>query len=195
MLFRSNSIYKDGIEVLIDKSDPLIVPGSDTKLLVKGPFGLGVTMNKFKEGIILCISYGKNISLFIDLVTYILRHNIFRAGKLLKKSYTIFGNENLEKLNGEKFKMLLVAFYESKEEAIGNDICVETNKVTKEFMFGNFEYIEKIGSECENLNDILNGVISSEVTHIVCATPEKVADKVKDTVVQAGIKQSTMMYL
>jgi hypothetical protein len=167
----------------------------DANLLVKGPYGLGITTHKQTEGVIIGLAYGLTIGLFIDLVTYILRHNISRAGKLLKKNYTIFRNENLNKLDHESFKLVLVGLHESEEEAIGHDFCVEADKVAKEFMFGNFEYYEKIGNVCYNLEDIFKDHIHSAVSLVVCAAPKKIADTVKQLTLQYEIKQNNVMYL
>lgn len=191
-----NTIYKDGIEVLTVGSDTLL----DTKLekpslIVKGPYGIGIPLQKQTEGVIIGIVHGLAIGLFIDLATYILRRNIQRAGKLLKKNYTVFGNENFNRLDNENFKLVLVGLHESEEEAIGHDLCVEADKVAKEFMFGNFEYYEKIGDDCNNLEDVFRDHANLAVSLVVCAVPKRIADIVEKLTLQYEIKQSNVMYL
>jgi len=177
-------------------TDCLLTDGlNDTNLLVKGPYGLGVTMERQTKGIIIGIAYGVAIGLFIDLVTYILRHNINKAGKLLKKNYTIFKNEKLNKLDHANFKFVLIGLHESEEEAIGHDLCVETDKVTKEFMFGNFEYHEKIGDDCYKLEEIFEDHAHSVIQLVICATPKEIADTIQQLTLRYKIKQSDVMYL
>eukprot|EP01022_Parablepharisma_sp_SALTPOND_P029317 TRINITY_DN73128_c0_g1_i1.p2 TRINITY_DN73128_c0_g1~~TRINITY_DN73128_c0_g1_i1.p2 ORF type:complete len:220 (+),score=31.60 TRINITY_DN73128_c0_g1_i1:712-1371(+) len=199
-----NSVYKEGIEIITEEIDPLAkLAGSliespdseENQFSIKGPYGLGVTMDKCKEGTFVCISYGVTITLFIDLVTYILRRNIYRAGKMLKKPYKIFANENLDKLDGETYKLVLISLYDSQESMLGSELCKAADRITKEFMFGNFEYFQKVGQDIEDVETLYKEKIDQAVTRVVCAVPTKLAGTVRKVVAQAGIKQNKVIYL
>lgn len=49
-------------------------------------------INNNQKGQIVGVTCGTGVSLFVDIASYILRMNIYNAGKLRGKEYKIFAN-------------------------------------------------------------------------------------------------------
>jgi len=195
-----NSIYKEGIEIITDSNDLMsqIDPNSDAYFTIKGPYGIGIITEMCKDGEIIGICYNQTISCFIDLAAFILRKNLYKAGKVLKKQYKLISNENLDKLDGENFKFVLIAIYDNKESVMGREICVATERIATEFMFGNFEYVEYIdnkGTMEEDLKQIFDSKFNHSVAKLVCAAPGNIVERVKLSASIADIKPSNLVYL
>ena len=137
---------------------------------------------------------GIGIASFIDLIAYILRRNIYRAGKVLGKSYKIFGNENLERLNSDSFKLVLFVSYAKKEDAFAGEICRVTDRICKEFMFGNFEYYEHVGGDCRLDIATFKEKTEHSSHRVVFAGPIGFEKGIKGELIAAGFNDKQFFY-
>ena len=186
MLFRS-------IEVITDESDNYL-NNAECNFTVRGPFGFGVCGENFVSGTILCISNGITIGLFIDLVSYILRKNIYHAARMWKKNAKIYLNENLQKFNNENFKLILISTYDSVENAVGSELCAATHRIANEFMFMNFEYIERI-NRYDDIEEIVKENIEKGVSRIISAGTKNITLLIRKLIAEKDIKQSDIIYI
>ncbi len=109
-----------------------------------------------------------------------------KAGRVLGKTYKIFGNENLEKLNGESFKLVVFASFRSAEAAFCSELCKAGDKISKEFVFGNFEYYEKIDEEGRWEETMLREKVDLNATEVVCSGPSEFVARTRESLVKIG---------
>ena len=154
-------------------------------------------LDQNKCGTIVGIVQGLEVTYFLDLVAYILRKNVFRAGKMLGKSYKIFGNENLERLNNENFKLVLFCSYKKKEDSFASQICKDADRITKEFMFGNFEYYEKINEDVDQgwEDAIFKEKIDLQAYKIYTSGSNSFLKNTKNTLLSLGLNENQLFYL
>ena len=107
-------------------------------------------------------------------------------------TYKIFGNENLDRLNHENSKLILFCSFKTKEEAFTSDICKTADRISKEFMFGNFEYYETINSDpSQAWNDATyKDKIDPNATKIVIQGPEPFSSNTKTSMLGQGFKEA-----
>ena len=125
------------------------------------------------------IACGTSVLMFVDLVSYILRKNIFKAAKVVKSTYRLFANENFQRLHEENFKFVLMSTFAKRSAVIGRELFEAADANSKEFVFNNFEYYLRITEDGTPRWDdqfYAEHIDSSAAKVIVCGSPSAVAD-------------------
>ncbi len=139
-------------------------------------------------------THGISIAYFFDLITYIIRKNAQKAGRVLGKTYKIFGNENLERLGEENFKLVVFASFRSKGAAsFCSELCRAGDKTSKEFVFENFEYYEKIDEEGEWEDTTIKEKVDVVAAKIVCSGPSSYIARTRDKLRKAGYNDAHLI--
>ncbi len=144
------------------------------------------------------IALGTPVLLFADLASYILRKNIYKAGKVLKLPYKLFANETFDALDGDSFKFILLSSFHKKSAVIGKDLFEATELISKEFMFGNFEYQLRVGEEGTPKWDanFFRARLDASVEKIIICGPPVESQAIEDILTkELGIPKTVMWSL
>ena len=145
----------------------------------------------------MAITFGIRVVAFADIAAYILRKNIYRAGKVLGRLYKLFGNEGLDRLNDETFKFVLFSSFPTQELAVGAKLFQATDRISTEFMFSNFEYHLRVTEEGESRWDSaeFKKLIDFNVQKIFIVGPDALETSVRESLLRLGFKESQLFNL
>jgi len=136
--------------------------------------------------------------MFADLAGYLLRKNAYKAGKAVKNTYKLFANENFDFLTDDSFKFILLSSFHKKDEVIGKDLFELTEAISRDFLFGNFEYILRIGENGEPRWDkeyLEKQIDLASVSKIFITGPCQAVYNIKEILKEIGIPKETIYEL
>ncbi len=144
------------------------------------------------------IALGTPVLLFADLAAYILRKNVYKAGRVVKKPYKLFSTESFEALDDDSFKLVLLSSFHKRSEVIGKELFETTEELSKEFMFGNFEYHLRVGEEGTPRwdADFFRSKLDCNVAKVIVCGPPQAVESVQDILTQqVGVSKSMIWSL
>ena len=164
---------------------------------MKGP-GLRIEPNK--KNTIVGIACGTGIALFLDMAMYILRMNIYNAGKLrgnlfiiIGKTYKIFGNEEFNQLTDPSFKLQLFSSFKKKNQVLGETLFRTLQAISFKYGFNNFEYYLRLSNNPSHVrwdHDYFKLHMDIDATKVIVYGPLGVERSLKQVLIKAGVKES-----
>ena len=115
--------------------------------------GLGLRLEPGAEGTYIALTAGTGIVPFMDLILYMLRRGLFRAGRDENRILQIFNNEFQQLAVSDDFRLIVWASFSEEDEVIGLKYMRILEHLSKDYDFNNFNLVLRLsGSNRWNLD-------------------------------------------
>jgi hypothetical protein len=124
---------------------------------------------------------------------YLLRMNIYKAGKQQGKEYKMFANEQFDRLNDPSFKLVIFSAFKRKDHVLADVLFKPLHDLSAKLKFNNFEYHLRVS---ENKDDptwdeaFFRQHIDTKASKVIVYGPLGAEDSLKATLRKVGINDS-----
>ncbi len=200
-----NNVQKDYLELYLKKLNvfstflhdfPIENPeakGIKNEFQVRGPYGPGIGVEPNQKGTIVGVACGTGVVLFLDLAMYILRMNIYNAGKKLGKDYKMFANETFDRLTDPSFKLVIFSAFKKQDHVLAEPLFRALHDISAKNGFNNFEYHLRVSEKTEDPKwdeAYFRKNLDLNAKKIVVYGPLGAEESIKDTMRKLGVKDS-----
>ena len=132
----------------------------------------------------------------MDLVCYLLRMNVFKAGMLSHKKYKLFANEDFPALADPSFRFLLFGSFESAADTPFVPILQQAHELAQHHRFSNFGLVLRDGTVNHDHWDesFYKKHVPSDATRIYIVGPEPFVSSTTAALVRLGHDKRKLNY-
>eukprot|EP00826_Nyctotherus_ovalis_P052749 TRINITY_DN6755_c0_g1_i16.p1 TRINITY_DN6755_c0_g1~~TRINITY_DN6755_c0_g1_i16.p1 ORF type:complete len:131 (+),score=36.63 TRINITY_DN6755_c0_g1_i16:232-624(+) len=124
---------------------------------------------------------------------YMLRMNVYNAGKQKGKEYKMFGNEKFDRLTDPSFKLVLFSAFKKKDQVLAEPLFRALHDISEKFKFNNFEYHLRVSENPKDPKwdgEFFKKHMDLEAKKVIIYGPLGAEESIKRTLGSIGVKES-----